>query len=264
MLLRPQGKLAFAELRDTSGSVQLFALAAVTRALRGVRPAQPGRLGRGRGRGGADPAGRALGQGGRVGAAGRGPAQLRRQVARREPTSRRATASARSTCGPTSAAAQLLQLRSDVVRRMRERLWAQGFVEVETPMLHPIAGGRHGPAVRHPPQHARHRLLPARRARALPEAPGGRRLRQGVRDRAHASATRASRRATTPSSRCSSSTRPTPTTRHHGRLRGAGGRRWRWTCCGTTQLTYGGRAARPHPAVAARHHGRAGRRGDRA
>ena len=30
MLLRPQGKLAFAELRDASGAVQLFALAAVT------------------------------------------------------------------------------------------------------------------------------------------------------------------------------------------------------------------------------------------
>ena len=28
MLSRPQGKLAFAELRDASGSVQLFALAA--------------------------------------------------------------------------------------------------------------------------------------------------------------------------------------------------------------------------------------------
>jgi len=36
---------------------------------------------------------------------------------------------------------QLLQLRSDVVRRMRQRLWDQGFVEVETPILHPIAGG---------------------------------------------------------------------------------------------------------------------------
>ena len=36
---------------------------------------------------------------------------------------------------------QLLQMRSDVVRNMRRRLWEQGFVEVETPMLHPIAGG---------------------------------------------------------------------------------------------------------------------------
>ena len=32
-------------------------------------------------------------------------------------------------------------MRSDVVRHMRRRLWEQGFVEVETPLLHPIAGG---------------------------------------------------------------------------------------------------------------------------
>ena len=36
---------------------------------------------------------------------------------------------------------QLLTLRSNVVQAMRQRLWAQGFVEVETPILHPIAGG---------------------------------------------------------------------------------------------------------------------------
>ena len=36
---------------------------------------------------------------------------------------------------------QLLRLRSDVVRHMRRRLWEQGFVEVETPLLQPIAGG---------------------------------------------------------------------------------------------------------------------------
>jgi lysyl-tRNA synthetase class 2 len=34
-----------------------------------------------------------------------------------------------------------MNLRSDVVRHMRRRLWEQGFVEVETPLLHPIAGG---------------------------------------------------------------------------------------------------------------------------
>ena len=46
MLSRPQGKLAFAELRDNSGSVQLFALAKVTERLRGVLQAEPRRLGR--------------------------------------------------------------------------------------------------------------------------------------------------------------------------------------------------------------------------
>jgi lysyl-tRNA synthetase class 2 len=34
-----------------------------------------------------------------------------------------------------------LAIRGEIVRRMRERLWAQGFVEVETPILHPIPGG---------------------------------------------------------------------------------------------------------------------------
>ncbi len=36
---------------------------------------------------------------------------------------------------------QIMNLRSDVVRHMRGRLWDRGFVEVETPLLHPIAGG---------------------------------------------------------------------------------------------------------------------------
>ena len=36
---------------------------------------------------------------------------------------------------------EIMNLRSDVVRHMRSRLWDLGFVEVETPLLHPIAGG---------------------------------------------------------------------------------------------------------------------------
>jgi lysyl-tRNA synthetase class 2 len=36
---------------------------------------------------------------------------------------------------------QILLLRSSVVQGMRQRLWEKGFVEVETPLLHPIAGG---------------------------------------------------------------------------------------------------------------------------
>lgn len=34
-----------------------------------------------------------------------------------------------------------IEKRSEVVRRMREFLWNEGFLEVETPMLHPIPGG---------------------------------------------------------------------------------------------------------------------------
>jgi lysyl-tRNA synthetase class 2 len=36
---------------------------------------------------------------------------------------------------------QMLELRSRVVRSVRESLWRRGFVEVETPMLQPIHGG---------------------------------------------------------------------------------------------------------------------------
>ena len=49
---------------------------------------------------------------------------------------------------------------------------------------------RRGAAVRHAPQRARHGPLPAHRAGALPEAPGRRRLRAGLRDRRATSATK--------------------------------------------------------------------------
>ena len=70
---------------------------------------------------------------------------------------------------------------------------------------------RRGAAVRDPSQRPRHGPLPAHRAGAVPEAPAGRRLRAGLRDQPRTSATKASRRATIPSSPCSSSTRRTPT-----------------------------------------------------
>ena len=75
-------------------------------------------------------------------------------------------------------------LRSKVVASIRRRLDAAGFVEVETPVLHPVAGGAHGAAVRHPLQRPAHRRVPAHRDRALPEAVRGRRARARLRDRA--------------------------------------------------------------------------------
>jgi lysyl-tRNA synthetase, class II len=140
LLLRDQGKAAFGELRDASGALQLFARAAVTERFdEFVR----------------------LNLGDWVGATGevvrtrRGElsvlvkewtllAQARRNfgdkwhgVSDVETRYRQREvdlwANARSR--------QLLQMRSDVVRNMRRRLWEQGFVEVETPLLHPIAGG---------------------------------------------------------------------------------------------------------------------------
>ena len=55
MLNRPQGRLAFAKLRDSSGAIQLFATGKTDRRTSRLRPAVPGRLGRGARRGGADP-----------------------------------------------------------------------------------------------------------------------------------------------------------------------------------------------------------------
>jgi lysyl-tRNA synthetase class 2 len=155
MLSRPQGRLAFAELRDSSGSVQLFALDKVTvdfeeftrlslgdwvgargevvRTKRGELSVKVGDwvlLARAR-----------LAFGDKW----RGVTDVETRYRQREvdlwanPESRRH-----------------LLLRSELVRRMRERLWARGFVEVETPILHPIPGGAHArPFVTH------HRALDA-------------------------------------------------------------------------------------------------------
>jgi hypothetical protein len=77
----------------------------------------------------------------------------------------------------------------------------------------PSIGGARREAVPDAPQRARHEPVHAHRARALPEAARRRRVRTRLRARRAATATRASPRATTPSSRCSSTTRRSPRTR---------------------------------------------------
>jgi hypothetical protein len=72
--------------------------------------------------------------------------------------------------------------RARIVSSLRRQLEARGFIEVETPMMQPLYGGATGAALRHPPQHARYRPLPAHRARALPEAAGGGRPGARLRD----------------------------------------------------------------------------------
>jgi lysyl-tRNA synthetase class 2 len=140
MLSRPQGKLAFAELRDASGAIQLFALSAVTGDFEAFARLNLGDW---------------IGARGEVVRTKRG--ELSVKVAEWE-----LLAEARRNFGDkwhgvadtetryrqrevdlwaNERSRQLLTLRSDVVRRMRQRLWDQGFVEVETPILHPIAGG---------------------------------------------------------------------------------------------------------------------------
>ncbi len=187
---RPHHALAAAgetRLRRTPG--QLGVSPAVRRrqvdgALRRVRTVEPGRLDRRSGRGGAHQARRAVGQGRRVGTAGRGAAGFRRQVAR----------------GDRHGDALPPALRRLVGERAQppdheppERRGSSYEVAVVGPGVRgggdataaPDRGRRHGAAVRHAPQHARHRLLPAGGARAVSKALGGRRVRQGVRDRAH-------------------------------------------------------------------------------
>jgi lysyl-tRNA synthetase, class II len=140
MLSRPQGRLGFAELRDSSGSVQLFALAAVTEGFDDfVR----------------------LNLGDWVGARGE-VVRTRRGELSVKVSRWWLLAKARRNFGDkwrgitdvetryrqrevdlwaNERSRQILLLRSRLVQRMRERLWTEGFIEVETPILHPIVGG---------------------------------------------------------------------------------------------------------------------------
>jgi len=140
MLLRTQGKVAFAELRDSSGSIQLFAQAGTTEDLEGFVRLNLGDW---------------IGARGEVVRTRRGElsvkvhqwvllAQARRSFGdkwrgvsdvetryRQREVDLWANESSRRT----------LLIRGEIVRRLRERLWAQGFVEVETPILHPVHSG---------------------------------------------------------------------------------------------------------------------------
>ena len=140
MLLRNQGKAAFGELRDASGAVQLFARAAETERFEEFVKLNLGDW---------------IGARGQVIRTRRGElsvlvsewvllAEARRNfgdkwhgVSDVETRYRQREVD----LWANERSRQLLQMRSDVVRHMRRRLWEQGFVEVETPLLHPIAGG---------------------------------------------------------------------------------------------------------------------------
>ena len=140
MLMRDQGRLAFAELRDNSGSIQLFAGTKWTARFEEFAKLNLGDW---------------IGVKGEVVRTQRGELSVK-------VTEWELLAQARRNFGDkwrgvtdtemrfrqryvdlwaNERSRQILQLRSDVVRRLRSRLWEQGFVEVETPLLHPIAGG---------------------------------------------------------------------------------------------------------------------------
>ncbi len=140
MLMRPQGRIAFATLRDASGQVQLFATAAVT--------AEFGEFCK-------------LSLGDWVGATGkvvrtrkgelsvqvhtwvllakaqRGFGDKWKGVSDVETRFRQREVD----LWANERTREILTLRSALVSSLRRRLEAAGFVEVETPVLHPIPGG---------------------------------------------------------------------------------------------------------------------------
>jgi lysyl-tRNA synthetase class 2 len=140
MFLRAQGKVAFAKLTDSSGSIQLFADESTTENLAEFVK---------------------LNLGDWVGARGE-VIRTRRGELSVKVVEWKQLAEARRSFGDkwrgisdvetryrqrevdlwaNESTRRKLTIRGDVVRRMRERLWQQGFVEVETPILHPIPGG---------------------------------------------------------------------------------------------------------------------------
>ena len=140
MLVRPQGKLAFATLRDSSGEVQLFALAAVTEGFDAFGELRIGDW---------------VGAVGEVVRTRRG--ELSVKVASfsvlaatslgfgdkwkgiSDADLRYRHREADLWANPTSRTA--LDRRHALLRSVREQLWARGFVEVETPILNPVASG---------------------------------------------------------------------------------------------------------------------------
>ncbi len=140
MLLRRQGKLAFATMRDSSGEIQLFALDAVTSDFEEFTKLHLGDW---------------VGVGGEVVRTKRGELSVKvatwvtLAAAQRNFGDKWAGISdfdlryrhreADLWANPMSRTT--LKRRNDVMRAVRERCWAAGFMEVETPILNAIASG---------------------------------------------------------------------------------------------------------------------------
>ena len=140
MLSRPQGRLAFAELRDSSGAIQLFALAKVTEDFDGLTALSLGDW---------------IGATGEVVRTKRGELSVKVGAWQLLAEARRGFGD--KWHGVTDIETRYRQrevdlwanaesrgrlvARSAIVRRLRERLWDNGFLEVETPILNPIPGG---------------------------------------------------------------------------------------------------------------------------
>ncbi len=74
------------------------------------------------------------------------------------------------------------QQRSKIISGIRRFMEAEGFLEVETPMLQTVYGGANRRSVQDLPQHAEDGNVSAHRAGTVPEAHAGvRPVRQGLR-----------------------------------------------------------------------------------
>ena len=140
MLMRPQGRLAFATLRDASGQVQLFALAKVTADFEGFSRLSLGDW---------------VGATGRVVRTRKGELSVQVQKWVLLAETRRGFGDKWKGVSDIETrfrqrevdlwanerTREVLGLRSRLLSALRRRLEAMGFVEVETPVLHPIPGG---------------------------------------------------------------------------------------------------------------------------
>jgi len=140
MLMRTQGKLAFATLRDSSGEIQLFALSALTEGFEELTKLHLGDW---------------VGVSGEVVRTKRGELSVKvtswvqlaealhnfgdKWAGISDFDLRYRHREADLWANPTSRLS--LVRRSQVVRSLRERCWAANFTEVETPMLNAIATG---------------------------------------------------------------------------------------------------------------------------
>ncbi len=140
MLLRTQGKLAFATMRDSTGEIQLFALAQVTKDFDAFAKVHLGDW---------------VGISGEVVRTKRGELSIKvanwvllaeaqhnfgdKWAGIADHDLRYRHREADLWANPESRLA--LSRRSAMLRAVRERCWAAGFMEVETPILNPIATG---------------------------------------------------------------------------------------------------------------------------
>ncbi len=143
MLLRDQGKLAFAELRDSSGAIQLFVLSKVVDDFAGFTGLDLGDWIGATGEVVKTRRGELSIKLAHLDAARQGRAELRRQVARHQRPRPPLPPALRRPVGQRGEPGGLPGPVDRSCRSTRRWLEDRDFVEVETPVFHPISGGAH-------------------------------------------------------------------------------------------------------------------------